>query len=79
MEYDLLRLFFTIFIAFLVSFASTPVVKSLAYKIGAIDVPNDERRMHKKPIARLGGLAIFYGFIVAILCFADINHTIRGI
>lgn len=75
----MLRLFFTLLVAFLVSFASTPVVKSLAYKIGAVDIPKDERRMHKTPIPRIGGLAIFYGFIVAILCFCDIDYTIRGI
>lgn len=79
MEYDLLRLFFTLLVAFLVSFASTPIVKNLAFKIGAVDVPKDERRMHKEPMARIGGLAIFYGFIVAILCFCDIDESIRGI
>lgn len=79
MEYDLLRLFFTLLVAFLVSFASTPIVKSLAFRIGAVDVPEDDRRMHKTPTARLGGLAIFYGFIVAILCFSDIDYSIRGI
>ena len=41
--------------ALVVSFLMTPVVKSFAYKVGAIDVPKDERRMHKKPIPRLGG------------------------
>ncbi len=79
MENDLLRLFFTLLVAFLISFASTPIVKILAHKIGAVDVPKDERRMHSKPMARLGGLAIFYGFIVAILCFCEIDLTIRGI
>lgn len=47
--------------ALVVSFLMTPVVKSFAYKVGAIDVPKDDRRMHKKPIPRLGGLAIFFG------------------
>ena len=79
MQYDILRLFFTIVVAFLVAYASTPIVKILAAKIGAIDVPNDDRRMHKKPIPRLGGVAIFYGFIVSILCFCEINESIRGI
>ena len=41
--------------ALVVSFLMTPVVKSFAYKVGAIDVPKDERRMHHKPIPRLGG------------------------
>ena len=48
--------------AFAVSFLMCPLVKSFAYKIGAIDVPKDNRRMHKKPVPRLGGLAIFLGF-----------------
>ncbi len=47
----------------------TPLVKRFAYAIGAIDVPKDNRRMHKKPIPRLGGLAIFIGFLGALLVF----------
>ncbi len=41
-------------VALIVSFLMTPVVKTFAYKVGAIDVPKDERRMHKVPIPRLG-------------------------
>ena len=59
--------------ALVVSFLMTPVVKSFAYKVGAIDVPKDERRMHHKPIPRLGGLAIFTGFMASILLFVDIR------
>ena len=33
--------------AMVVSFIMCPLVKSFAYKIGAIDVPKDSRRMHK--------------------------------
>ena len=60
-------------VAAAVSFASTPMVKALACKVGAIDVPKDERRMHHKPIPRLGGLAIFAGFMASILLFVDIR------
>ena len=56
-------------VAFIFSFASTPLVKGWAFKLKAIDVPKDGRRMHKTPIPRLGGLAIIFGFIVAVLCF----------
>ncbi len=59
-------------ISFVFSFAATPIVKRLAFKIGAIDVPKDKRRMHKKPIPRIGGLAIVFGFTVAVLCFAPV-------
>ena len=60
-------------VALVVSFLMTPVVKTFAYKVGAIDVPKDARRMHKVPIPRLGGLAIFIGFMVSILLFVDIR------
>ena len=66
-------------ISFFVSWVSTPAVKILACKIGAIDVPDGKRRVHKSPIPRLGGLAIFFGFMVAVLSFANIDVQTRGI
>lgn len=65
-------------IAFGVTLISTPFVKRIAQKIGAIDVP-DARRVHKHPIPRMGGLAIFYGFLVGILCFAGVDTQLKGI
>ena len=66
-------------VALVVSFLSTPVVKNFAYKVGAIDVPKDNRRMHKQPIPRLGGLAIFIGFMVSILLFVPITTEMKSI
>ena len=66
-------------VALVVSFLTTPVVKTFAYKVGAIDVPKDARRMHKVPIPRLGGLAIFIGFMVSILLFASITSEMKSI
>ena len=66
-------------VALIISFLTSPLVKSFSYKVGAIDVPKDSRRMHKKPIPRLGGLAIFMGFIVSILLFAQITKQMQGI
>jgi UDP-GlcNAc:undecaprenyl-phosphate GlcNAc-1-phosphate transferase len=57
----------TFVLAFIIAFSSTPIVKKLAFKLGAVDVPKDERRMHKKPIALMGGAAIIAGFLVALL------------
>ena len=65
--------------AAVLSFAATPIIKVLAKKVGAMDVPKDERRMHKIPIPRMGGLAIFLGFIVSVLIFGEMNREIRGI
>jgi len=66
-------------VAFLASFASTPFARELAHKIGAIDVPKDARRMHKTPIPRLGGIAIFFGFIISVVCFVVLTPHIIGI
>ncbi len=66
-------------VSLIVSFALTPAVKWLAVKIGAVDVPKDKRRMHDHPIPRLGGLAIFIGFVVSVLLFADMDRALRGI
>ena len=65
-------------VAALIAFISTPVVKNLAYKVGAVDVPKDNRRMHKRPIPRLGGLAIFFGFILSVLIFLPLDDGLRG-
>ena len=69
-------LILTFVVAFAFSFASTPIVYRLAYRVGAIDVPKDGRRMHKKPIPRLGGLAIIFGFAVSICCFAHFSRAL---
>ena len=54
-----IKVMLAILIAFVVSFALTPVVKILAQKVGAMDVPGEARRVHDHPIPRMGGLAIF--------------------
>ncbi len=59
--------------ALVISFLMTPVVKTFAYKVGAVDVPKDARRMHKVPIPRLGGLAIFIGFMVSVLVLGNVR------
>lgn len=65
-------------VAFVITFTATPFVKKLAFNIGAVDIPKDNRRMHKKPTARLGGLAIFFGFIVSALIHSHIDRELAG-
>lgn len=72
--------YFVMFIsAFLISLIATPFVKRLAKKLGAIDVPKDERRVHKKPIPRMGGLAIYIAFVLCSLYFSGFNIKVVGI
>ncbi|CAM5797271.1 MULTISPECIES: glycosyltransferase family 4 protein [Brevibacillus] len=52
----------------IVSFIATPYVKKLAESIGATDTP-DQRKVHKRIMPRLGGLAIYLGYFVAFFIF----------
>lgn len=73
------RLLLAIIVAFVISFAITPVVKAFATKVGAVDVPGEARRIHDHPIPRMGGLAIFFGFLLSVLLFVDVTREVRGI
>lgn len=64
--------------SFIIALIMTPQVKKFAEKIGAMDVPKDERRVHSHPIPRMGGLAIFMGFLFSLLIFADMDTKIMG-
>ncbi len=74
-----LKLLVTLAAALIISFAATPIVKSFAEKVGAIDVPKEARRIHTHPIPRMGGLAIFLGFMISVVLFADITKQVQGI
>ena len=55
---------------------TTPLSMRIAKAIGAIDKPKDSRRVHKKPIPRFGGMAIFLGSMTAMLIPAGMNEHI---
>ena len=65
--------------AALLAYTVTPPIRVLAYKIGALDIPSDSRRMHKKPIPRLGGLAIFISFLLTVLIFCEPSSSLVSI
>ena len=73
-----LKLLLSAGVAFGVSLLMTPPVKLFAEKVGAIDVPLDNRRMHDHPIPRMGGLAIVLAFFLSILLFVPISTPLLG-
>ncbi len=73
---EYIELFIALICAALISLTVTPIVRVLAFRIGAVDIPKDNRRMHKKPMPLLGGLSIFIGFTVSALIFCDITPTL---
>jgi UDP-GlcNAc:undecaprenyl-phosphate GlcNAc-1-phosphate transferase len=65
-------------IAFGIVVVLTPAVGGMARLLGVVDQP-DARRVNKRPIPRLGGLAIFLGIIVPSLAFLELTDQMRGI
>lgn len=55
------------FVAFLVTFALTPVMRWLAVRNGIVDWPDLKRKTHVEPVAYLGGVAIFLGWAAGIV------------
>lgn len=58
-------LYVSLIVALVVSILITPLVKRLAFRIGAVDAPN-YRKVHSRIMPRLGGLAIFIAFVVGL-------------
>lgn len=59
-------------LAFIVSFMTTPYSIKLANKIGAIDIPKDNRRMRTKSMPKLGGLAVIAGFTISLIYLVSV-------
>lgn len=64
--------------AFTCSLFVTPLIKKLSIKAKVYDKPSS-RKIHKDPMPRLGGVAIFIGFFVAIIATLPINHSLIGV
>ena len=64
-------------LAFITSFVLTPHMIKIARKIGAVDVPKDERRMHNKPMPKFGGPAIIIGFLISVI-YLIITSSMEG-
>ena len=75
---------FAFVVALIVAYATTPFTIKLAYKINALDIPKDARRVHKKATPRIGGIAIVYGFFISVCCFSsfmidgELNKSLIG-
>ena len=64
------NVFLIIMITFLCSVILVPVMMRVAVHVNAMDYPDGVRKMQKKPMPRLGGVAIFLSFMVGYMLFA---------
>lgn len=58
-------IYVSLIVAFIAAIVLTPLVKRLAFRIGAVDAPN-YRKVHARIMPRLGGLAIFGAFLIGV-------------
>lgn len=56
----------------------TPATMALARRVGAVDQPS-ARRVHDRPVPRLGGVAIVVGFLLPVLWFLPADPAARGL
>lgn len=67
-----------VIITFIFSVLIMPIMKRIAHHIGAIDIPRKDegnRHIHKKPIPKLGGVGIFFAFLLGYMLFGQ--HSIK--
>ena len=64
--------------SFFLSVIMTGLIQFVAKKLKVVDIPNSERKIHKKPIPLLGGLAIFFSFNLVVLFYALYTKDLIG-
>jgi UDP-GlcNAc:undecaprenyl-phosphate GlcNAc-1-phosphate transferase len=71
---------FVFYVAYLVTFFFTPVMRHIARYYGIIDQPDGLRKIHTQPVAYLGGVAVFLGWLagLAMSQFVTVHHVDDG-
>ena len=72
------NILYIILITFITSLMLVPLIRDIASHINAMDIP-EKRKVHKKPMPRLGGLAIFLSFLVGYMFFAPLTTQMISI
>ncbi|RLD18217.1 MAG: hypothetical protein DRI36_01945 [Caldiserica bacterium] len=68
-----IRWVYVMLVSFLGTYLFTPFFIKISHKVGILDIPDEERKFHKKPTPLLGGFAILIGFIIA--CIRNLRFT----
>jgi len=65
-------------ISFIITLLITPFLRRMALSLGACDRPSP-RRINKKPVPNLGGVALYFGILVGILATLPLSAPIQGL
>ena len=78
LDFNILQIIIMVMVPFISVTLIIPVIKKIAFHIGAIDIPN-ERKVHKRPMPRLGGLGIYSGFLLGYMLFGEHTYMMNSI
>src|SRR3974377_2261603 len=72
---------YVFYASYLIAWAFTPIMRSVAIYYGIVDQPDQLRKMHKTPVAYLGGVALFLGWIsgLAMSQFLTLHRNAPGL
>lgn len=72
------KILLMVFIPFAFVTLIMPFIEKIAFKLNAIDTPGG-RHIHKKVMPKLGGLAIFFGFLLGYMIFGEHSEQMNSI
>ena len=72
------KILIMILLPFVFVAAIMPYIRNMAIKINAVDIPRT-RHIHKKPTPKLGGLAIFLGFLLGYMVFGTHSSIMNAV
>ena len=82
MENSIINLLFIVIVTCGFSTFIMPLMKKIAFLIGATDKPTEEeghRHIHKKEISKLGGVGVYFAFLIGYMLFGKYSHQMNSI
>lgn len=73
------NVFIIVSTCFLASLIFVQLMKKVAVFLKIMDIPNEPRKIHKKPMPLLGGLGIYFAFLLGYMAFAPKNNLMLSI
>lgn len=72
---------YVFYVAFVVAFIFTPIMRRVATYFNIIDQPDNKRKMHRTPVAYLGGVAVFLGWLCGLAAsqFVPMHRVAPGL